>query len=442
MILYWFLINILYLTFRVYFRRIYIVNKAQIRKNRAVFLTPNHPNSFIDGTILSVVIRRKLFLLARGDVFKKPLANRALRSMRLLPIYRSEDGAGNEQPEKNRTTYEECFEIFRRNGSLLIFPEGICVTERRLRPLKKGTARMIIEAFEKYPDLEIDIIPVGMNYSNPGKFREELCINFGQPINARDVFNEETLKSPAKAISDFNDQLSEMLQREMVIIDDPNNDELGDLYLKMVRNKYKPAFWGFTKNTKNRFLVEKRAANDLNELHQKDPQRFEQFKSKVYDYFKMLDQLKINEKIFSIPVYEIILYFIFVIILSIPALFGLILNFPPVVLSKKIAKKMVKRIEFYDSVNIGAGTILAFLYFSLLFLILLPFFGWKALLMVIGIRITGFIYLFWIEAFNNVFDWLKLSVFKEGRTQKRSLISQRKFILDFFNPSKSSRDQG
>ena len=87
----------------------------------------------MDGVLLSVLLRSRLSLLARGDVFKKPTANKALRSMRLLPIYRMEDGAGNEQAAKNQQTFNECYEIFRKNGMVLIFPEGYCVSERRLR---------------------------------------------------------------------------------------------------------------------------------------------------------------------------------------------------------------------------------------------------------------------------------------------------------------------
>ena len=62
-------------------------------------------------------------------------------------------------------------------------------------------------------------------------------------------------------------------------------------------------------------------------------------------------------------------------IFAVPSVVGYILNILPVYLAKNTADKKVKKKEFYDSTNIGAGSILGAIYFVLLFLILLPFFG-------------------------------------------------------------------
>jgi len=431
-ILYWTLINILYFTFRTFFRRIYIVNAGLIPKGKPVLLAPNHPNSFIDGVLLSVLLRSKLSLLARGDVFKKPKANWALRSMRVLPIYRSEDGAGNEQQTKNQQTFNECYEIFRKNGMVLIFPEGYCVSERRLRPMKKGAAKMAFEAIEKYPDMDLQVVPVGLNYSNPGHFREEVCINFGQPIAAQKYLAMINEGKQAKASIDFNSLLYESMEREMVIIKNPSNDILANQYLIMARNHYKPSFFGFFKKSKKRFLAEKRAANDLNNLSETNIESFEIFRRNVSEYFKNLKELKIKDKYFALPFIEKILYLIFTIIIAIPAFAGLVLNFIPVRIAKNLAHKTVKKIEFFDSVYIGAAALLGFIYSIILVIICMSIFGIYGLFMAIGIRALGYLFLFWQEAAFNTKYWFIILLTKKGRNMSKSFRSQRKFILDYF----------
>lgn len=386
----------------------------------------------MDGVLLSVLLRSRLSLLARGDVFKKPTANKALRSMRLLPIYRMEDGAGNEQAAKNQQTFNECYEIFRKNGMVLIFPEGYCVSERRLRPMKKGAAKMAFEAIEKYPEMDLQVIPVGMNYSNSGHFREEVCINFGHSIAVQSYMELLKEGKQNKAITDFNTKLYEDLEREMLIIKDPSNDQVGNQYLLMARNQYKPAFFGFFKKTKKRFLAEKRAANDLNHLSETNPESFETFRNNISNYFETLKNLKIKDKYFAIPLFEKILYLIFTIVFAVPALVGLLLNFIPVRMAKNIAGAKVKKIEFYDSVYMGSAAIIGIIYSLLLIIICIGFMGWVGVFMGIGIRLLGYLFLFWQEAAFNTKYWYIVLLTRKGRSMRNSLHSQRKFILDYF----------
>ncbi len=431
-ILYWFFLNVLSLAFRTFFRRIYIGNLERIPKGKPILLAPNHPNSFIDGILLSVLLRRKLNLLARGDVFKNPLANWALRSMRVLPIFRSEDGAGASQGSKNQLTFDQCHAIFRKKGMVLIFPEGYCVREWRLRPLKKGAAKMAFEAIEKYPDMDLQVVPVGLNYSNSGQFREEVCINFGHPIPISDYLPLLQKNHQAKATLQFNERLYEAMEREMVIIDQPANDLIGKHYLIMKRNQYKSSFFGFIKKSKHRFIVEKRAANDLNDLSKNNQEGFETFRNAITDYFSTLQNLNVKDKYFSLPLHEKILYFLFTLIFAIPAFLGFMTNCIPLTFARKMAKNKVRKIEFFDSVFIGVGAI-AWLIYTLIILILCTLiFGAKGIAITIAIRLLGFVYYFWEEAALNVKYWMVMALSSKGKRMNKSLRNQRLIILNFF----------
>lgn len=407
---------------------------AVIPQKKAVILAPNHGSAFIDGVLLSVLLRRKVFVYVRGDVFKKPWANTILRSLRLLPIYRIQDiDDRNSQSNFNKKTLEESVSILlKKRGTLVIFPEGNCVSERRLRPMKNGVIRLCLEILEKYPQIDLDVIPVGINYSNPGVFRQEVCINFGTPISLSRIDELTKTCKHSDVIKVFNEELYNSIEKELIIIKNPSNDIIGNQYLSMARNHYKPSFFGFFKNNKKRFIAEKRAANDLNNLYESDPQRFDLFRKKISDYFFDLAKLKISDKFFSLNVAEKVFHVLFTIILALPSIIGLLVNYPRVFITNYITQTKVKKIEFVDSVLIAVGTISGILYFAVLFFILFPFFGLKAFYLVVLLRVLGYLYWYWKETAKITSDIIKINFTAKGRNLKNALKSQRVFILNFF----------
>lgn len=172
----------------------------------------NHPNSFLDGMILTTLLDEPLFSLARGDAFKKNWVNKLLRKLKLLPVYRTSEGAENLQ--HNYTTFEACRETFKENGMVLIFSEGRCENEWHLRPLKKGTARLSITAWKE--GIPLKVLPAAFNYSSFGKFGKEVHLFFGEPIDRDAVFHHET---DGKLFLSFNEQLKDQLQNMVYEID-------------------------------------------------------------------------------------------------------------------------------------------------------------------------------------------------------------------------------
>ena len=141
-------------------------------------LAANHPNSFLDSVILDTLFEQPVWSLARGDVFKKPFIIRVLTALKILPVYRTSEGVEN--LSENYKTFEACIDIFRSNGIITIFSEGKCINEWHLRPLKKGTARLAIKAWEE--NIPLQVIPVVINYSSFRRFGKNIFLNFGSPI--------------------------------------------------------------------------------------------------------------------------------------------------------------------------------------------------------------------------------------------------------------------
>src|SRR5215216_614897 len=150
------------LAIKVYCRRIIINRPEVLKSNGPLLLAANHPNSFLDGMILTTLFDHPVHSLARGDVFKNKWINKFLRSIQLLPVYRTSEGVEN--LEHNYTTFAACIEAFKKAGIVLIFSEGRCENEWHLRPLKKGTARLSISSWEK--NIPLTVIPTAFNYSS------------------------------------------------------------------------------------------------------------------------------------------------------------------------------------------------------------------------------------------------------------------------------------
>lgn len=210
-----------------------IINKPEVLKSKGPLLfASNHPNSFLDGMILTTLLDGPLYSLARGDAFKNNLVSKLLRKLKLLPVYRTSEGVEN--LEHNYTTFDACRETFKENGMVLIFSEGRCENEWHLRPLKKGTARLSITSWKQ--GISLTVLPTAFNYSSFCKFGKEVHLFFGEPINRNTVFQHET---DGKLFLSFNEQLNSQLQNLVYEIDPYDKVTIR----KIFSIKIKPSFY-------------------------------------------------------------------------------------------------------------------------------------------------------------------------------------------------------
>ncbi|KAJ1909358.1 Glycerol-3-phosphate/dihydroxyacetone phosphate acyltransferase [Tieghemiomyces parasiticus] len=64
-----------------------------------------------------------------------------------------------------------------------IFPEGGSHDRAQMLPLKAGVAVMTLGAMAENSDLNVRIVPCGLNYFHPHKFRSRAIVQFGDPIS-------------------------------------------------------------------------------------------------------------------------------------------------------------------------------------------------------------------------------------------------------------------
>lgn len=171
-----------------------------------MLLAANHPNSFLDGMIVTSLFEHPVHSLARGDVFKNKWADKFLRRIQLLPVYRTSEGVEN--LEHNYTTFAACRDTFLENGIVLIFSEGRCENEWHLRPLKKGTARLAISSWQR--GIPLNVVPLAINYSSFKNFGKEVHLFFGETIGPDAI---DLTATHGKQLSDFNAILNAQLQQ-------------------------------------------------------------------------------------------------------------------------------------------------------------------------------------------------------------------------------------
>ncbi len=79
--------------------------------------------------------------------------------------------------------YAKVYERLAEGGCLGIFPEGGSHDRTDLLPLKAGVVIMALGAMSANRDLNVRIVPVGLSYFHPHKFRSRAVVEFGAPID-------------------------------------------------------------------------------------------------------------------------------------------------------------------------------------------------------------------------------------------------------------------
>lgn len=201
-------------------KKITVIGKENIPKKGAILFVGNHQNALIDAILIPITTHRNIHFLTRASAFTNKLVSDFLRSLNMIPVYRIRDGVST--IEKNFKIFDQCFEILNDEKAIEIFAEGAHHLNRQVLPLKKGFARIILGTLKKYPNLEIKIVPVGLNYDSHLNFPSSVSIYYGKPILANNYINVE---NPDIRFSEIINEVSTALKKLTLHIDDSTDYE-------------------------------------------------------------------------------------------------------------------------------------------------------------------------------------------------------------------------
>lgn len=361
--IYQLLMGLFRLTVKFFFSSYKVIGKENIPADKPLLIVANHPSTFMDPIVMAVAARREIHFIAKGEAFRSKFAQWILPKFNMIPIYRKEHDP--EKTHMNDDTFNKVYEILERGGAVIIFPEGISITDRILKKLKTGAMRMALGA-EARNDFKLDvhILPMGLNFSNPHKFRSKLQINIGKAICVAD-FKEAYNTDSFKAAHALKDVVRESIEKLTVCIDNPATDQL----IARVETIYKRNFL----DAGNRAQLELHEEMKITELVkekvnyyiQNDPERVDKVSQMLENHSQLLRELKLDgevvdilgeKKRFSLDdmMYYLTGFPIF--------LYGFINNFLPYKLPGIITRKINARHDFTGAILMSLGTFL-FLFF-------------------------------------------------------------------------------
>ncbi|OZJ03873.1 hypothetical protein BZG36_03684 [Bifiguratus adelaidae] len=107
------------------------------------------------------------------------------KDLKALELLTSPDGSAYKcQPHvEQESVYREVHKQLAIGGAIAIFPEGGSHDRQEMLPLKAGVTIMALGTMAAFPNTDVKIVPCGLNYFHPHKFRSRAVIEFGNPIS-------------------------------------------------------------------------------------------------------------------------------------------------------------------------------------------------------------------------------------------------------------------
>lgn len=373
---------------RLTYRKIYFTHPENIPKDKPVILAVNHPTIFLEPCLLACFLPMPLYFLARGNLFNKLIFRKMLNSLHLIPIFRLKDG-GYKKLKNNFSTFDYCYQALSEQKVILIMAEGNCVQEKRLRSIKKGTARLAFGTFEKHGDLDIHIVPVGVNYTYPDDWRSEVMFEFGEPIKVSD-YQKNYEEDPNDAIRKISTTLRKRLEDIVIIIDKKEDEMLTEQLFVIDRNNSLEAIFPVLSSDNRRLQSEIRIARQINQMPEEEKMKW---KARANEYFQKIEANKLSDFAVAHPDYYTFDRSIILIIGFIPFLIGYLFNYLPIVLAEQVGKP-IKDIEDRFAIVVSASIVTFLLYYIALiilgltlsniwywvFMLMLPIWGYFSLL--------------------------------------------------------------
>lgn len=342
---YYFMRLVLKFPLKMMYRRIYVDGLENVPKNKPILICSNHPNSFLDGVIYCTFMTRKVQILTRGDVFLKPIPNKILRAMLLLPIFRARDASAEVARKGNLETFKECIEMFKLNRALVIFSEGDAYPEKSVRTIKNGTLKLATDSFlNSNCELDIHIQPAGINYEYLDQSGGSIHFSFEKPMKLMD-FKSEIIENQNQFVVEKRSFIEENIKKLTVHAKGDTKVErnfLHDLFLNEPVEL--PIFK--IENAKAHLIpkqIENVMASDIGiELIQK--------------YRTLLSKYKITDRLLSANSFDLVavLVGLFTFMQSIPFF---LINFIGFWFVGKLVKKKIKNVVFRNSMHIAFNLI-------------------------------------------------------------------------------------
>ena len=348
-----------YVNSGLYFRKEHIVGLENVPADGTpVVVVSNHQNCLNDPLCVCLMLTdRRMNFLARANVFKNPIFNKALRAMGLLPAYRMSH-EGYAAVAKNRSTLEAAGEALTNGETVMLYPEAGHQDKRWLGVFRVTYLKMAFDAAEKMNfEQDVMILPSCNHYSNYFHARTDMLIKFGEPISLKPYY-EQYKESPRETMTMINQMVREKIQEMMLHVDDLEHyDQIDFLRDNGYGRKFAIEHGYKFRYLPSRLISDQKLVTALQNAYNEQPELMEQIYSDTARLIEGQKKLKIRDWLFihnpgvEAPILRG---------LGLLALLPLFLvSFLPTlllfVLPKIFLKKLIKDQMFVSSFNVGVS---------------------------------------------------------------------------------------
>ncbi len=425
------------LALKVYFKKVHIQGLENIPQEGPFLIVANHPCSFLDPISIAVLVNHRISFLAKAVMFENKIIASILRKLNMVPIYRAQDDPT--QLSKNEETFKGCFEKLSEKGVIMMFPEGTSESERKLRKIKTGAARIALgTAKENDFNLNVKIVPVGLNYTKSSRFRSELFIQFGTPLESKN-YMEDYKKNEIDTVKKLTENIEEGIKSLIVNIE----QEEFNLLVERIESLYKPMLLkNDTSSKHNPFTgiqISKGIYEAINHFQKTDSALFQQMKTKIDDYFLNLQLLNLSDKAIEKGnqlgnLWHYFFKSMFLLIVGFPVwLFGYINSFIPYKIPRIIALKITNSEAFYGALLMSIGT-----FSFIIFYAITTYLSWYfvhsiafSICYALALPLSGFFTIFYARiARRFYYNWQFISRFFSKQNLVLQLLSDRNSIIN------------
>ncbi|MGL5889650.1 MAG: hypothetical protein ACRC3B_07190, partial [Bacteroidia bacterium] len=307
------------------------------------------------------------------------------------------------------------------------------ITERKLRELKTGAARIALGAEEANDfKLNVKILTVGLNYDDPHTFRRDVFIKVGEPIAVSD-YKEQFRSEGFAAAEALTEEIRRRLEAQVIHIENEEDERLV-LQTERLRGEELRNSLGLPEDSAaNEFKLTRQIASVAKWFRENDPERLAVIRSEMSSYFWKIDELGLSDSTLrgnhsASPLLDRILALLRT-ILGFPLyVCGLLINVIPFQLASLLSRTLVKAREFTGAIGAVTGALLFIIWYVLLGITVNYFTGngWIALAAVVAALPLGLFAWYYHRTLRTLSRrWLLSSLFVRHRTLIAQLIMQR-----------------
>lgn len=290
-----------YVNSGLYFRKEHVLGLENVPTNGIpLVVVSNHQNCLNDPLCVCLQLTdRRMNFIARANVFKNPIFNKALRAMGLLPAYRMSH-EGLSAVARNQETFDDAGKALNDGETLMLYPEADHQDKRWLGKFKLGYLRIAFAAAEKMEfKKDIMILPSCNHYSNYFHARTEMLIRFGKPISLQ-PFYERYQEAPRETMMEINQIVREAIKEMMLHVDDLENYDQIDFLRENGYGKNYAKRRGFKFNyLPSRLLSDQSLVNDLQKATEEHPEEMAQIYKDTAALKKGMKDINIRDWLFQ-----------------------------------------------------------------------------------------------------------------------------------------------